>query len=138
MAGIVLATDGSEYADTAAREAISLARDHDATLHVICVVDRRKYSEPTLSSAELMTIGAEDHADSCVATVAEMAGEDVTVDGVTRHGVPHETILDYAAEVDADSIVVGEHGDHKKHFSGVGRRLEATSDREIVVVPAGG
>jgi nucleotide-binding universal stress UspA family protein len=137
MAGIVLATDGSEYADTAAREAIALAREHDTTLHVICVVDRRKYSEPTLSSAELTTIGAEDHADRCVATVAEMAGDDITVDGVARHGIPHETILDYAAELDADYIVVGEHGDHEKHFSGVGRRLTELSDRDVLVVPAG-
>jgi nucleotide-binding universal stress UspA family protein len=134
MGSIVLATDGSEDAETAAQEAITLAREHDDTLHVICVVDRRKYSEPTLSSAELETIDAEDHAATCVSTVAEMAGETVAVEGVTRHGLPHEVIREYADEVGADRIVVGEHGDHKTHFSGVGRRLKAVTDKELVVV----
>jgi nucleotide-binding universal stress UspA family protein len=103
---------------------------------VLCVVDRRKYSEPTLSSAELMTIYAEEHAADCVSKVAEMAGERVPVVGVTRHGLPETVIREYAAEVGADRIVIGAHGDHAKHFSGVGRRLSADADTNIVVATA--
>jgi nucleotide-binding universal stress UspA family protein len=137
MGSILLATDGSEYARHAAREAIDLAVDRDASLHVICVVDRRRFDEPALSAAELATIYAEDHAALCVADVAGMAAETgVSVEGETRHGVPQEVILEYADEVDADVIVVGEHGDHRGHFSGVGRRVAAASEREVRVARA--
>jgi nucleotide-binding universal stress UspA family protein len=137
MDTILLATDGSEYARIAADRAIEIAAENDARLHVVCVVDRGKFSEPALSSAELETIYAEDHAAMCVADVAEMAAEyDVSVQGDTRHGIPHEIILAIAEDVDADLIVVGGHGDHTKHFSGVGEKTRQRSDREVLVVEA--
>jgi nucleotide-binding universal stress UspA family protein len=139
MGPILLATDGSEYARHAAREAIELARQHGTTLHVICVVDERRFDHPALSSAELATIYAEDNAAVCVRDVSEMAADSgVRVEGSTRHGVPHEVILEYAEAVGADVIVVGEHGSHDVHFSGVGRGVVAGSDREVRVVEAGG
>lgn len=135
MSTIMFATDGSEYARVAAREAIELAKEQDATLHVICVVDRRRFDEPGLSSAELATIYAEDHASICVTEVSDMAEKsDVIVEGDSRHGIPHEVILEYADDIDADVIVIGEHGDHEKHFSGVGNRVTELSDREVLVV----
>jgi nucleotide-binding universal stress UspA family protein len=135
MGSILLATDGSEYARKAAARAIDLAGERDAPLYVICVVDERRFSDPALSSAELATIYAEDHASVCVDEVRRMAAaSDVDVEGDTRHGLPHEIILAYADEVDADRIVVGEHGDHEEHFSGVGRRVAEAADCEVVVV----
>jgi nucleotide-binding universal stress UspA family protein len=137
MGTILLATDGSEHAREAAREAIDLAADRGATLHVICVVDQRRFDSPALSSAELATIYAEDHAAVCVREVTEMAEErEVRIEGDTRHGIPHEVILDYADEVDADVVVIGEHGEHDEHFSGVGRKVLEESDREVRVVEA--
>jgi nucleotide-binding universal stress UspA family protein len=138
MAPILLATDGSEDARQAANEAIDLAADREATLYVLCVVDKRRFGDPALSSAELATIYAEDHAEMCVVDVVEMAAErPVTVEGDTRHGIPHEIILDYADDIDADSIVVGERGDHEEHFSGVGRAVRERTDRDVIVVKAG-
>jgi nucleotide-binding universal stress UspA family protein len=137
MSTVLIATDGSEYARSAASRAIELAEERGATLHVICVVDRRRFSEPALSSTELETIYAEDHAAVCVTAVTEMAADrDVTVEGDTRHGIPHEVILEYADEVDADLVVVGEHGDHEEHFSGVGQKVMELADREVIVVEA--
>jgi nucleotide-binding universal stress UspA family protein len=139
MGTILLATDGSESAREAARQAIELAADRDATLHVICVVDQRRFDDPALSSAELATIYAEDHAAVCVQEVTEMAEDrTVQVEGDTRHGIPHEVILDYADEVDADTILIGEHGVHDEHFSGVRRKVVEESDREVRVVEATG
>jgi nucleotide-binding universal stress UspA family protein len=138
MGSILLATDGSEYARVAAKRAIELAEERGATLHVICVVDQRRFDDPALSSAELATIYAEDHASVCVTEVTEMAEEsDVSVEGDTRHGIPHEVILDYADEIDADVIVIGEHGSHEEHFSGVGQKVLEGSEREVRVVEAG-
>lgn len=51
-------------------------------------------------------------------------GLDVDVEGEVRHGIPKDVILEYAEEVGADCIVVGEHGNHSEHLGGVGRRLE--------------
>ncbi len=137
MEMILLATDGSEYARRAAREALDIAERRDATLHVICVVDERRFGDPALSSAELATIYAEDHAAVSVDEVIEMAEHrSVVVEGDTRHGIPHEVIVEYAAEVDADTIVVGEHGDHEEHFSGVGRHVSEQTDRDVVVIEA--
>ena len=133
MESILLATDGSEYARRAAERAIELAAEREARLHAI------RFGEPALSSAELATIYAEDHAALCVREVAEMAeSHGVRVDYDSRHGVPHEVILEYADEVGAAVIVVGEHGDHDEHFSGVGRRVLEGSDREVHVVTAEG
>jgi len=137
MATILLATDGSEDARQAAHEALDLAEQRGATLHVLCVVDKRRFGDPALSSAELATIYAEDHAEMCVSDVVEMATErPVSVEGDTRHGIPHEVILDYADEVGADTIVVGERGDHEEHFSGVGRTVRERTDRDVIVVKA--
>ena len=134
-----MATDGSEYARQAAELAIELAEETGATLHVICVVDQRRFDHPALSTAELATIYAEDNADMCVREVTEMAERNgVRVKDDTRHGTPHRVILDYADEIDADVIVIGEHGDHEDHLPGVGRRLIDESNREVRVVEAGG
>jgi nucleotide-binding universal stress UspA family protein len=64
------------------------------------------------------------------------AGRDIHVEGDTRHGIPHEVILGYADEIDADLIVVGEHGSHEEHFSGVGRKVREGSHRDVRVVEA--
>lgn len=66
---VLLATDGSEHAREAARRAIDLASESNATLHVLCVVDRRVVDEPGLSSAESVTIAAENHGHDCVTEV---------------------------------------------------------------------
>lgn len=139
MGAILLATDGSEYARAAAERAIDLAEERGTTLHVICVVDERKFDDPALSSAELATIYAEEHADLCVKDVVAMAGpREVPAEGEIRHGIPEEVIVEYADEIDADLIVVGEHGTHEEHFSGVGRRVVESTDRAVQVVEAQG
>ena len=136
MAGqILLASDGSEDARAAAERAIQLADERDATLHVLCVVDKRVLSEPAFSAAEAKTIEAEDHGHDCVKEVGHMAeGTGITVKGSVRHGIPPELITEYADEIGADLIVIGEHGEHAEHLGGVGRTLVEESDREVVIV----
>lgn len=132
---VLLATDGSEHGQAAAKRAIDLAVERDATLHVLCVVDRRVVDEPGLSSAEAVTILAEDHGQSYIEEVCEQAeAYDVMATGGTRHGVPHELIIEHARDIDADVIVIGEHGDHRGHLGGVGTKVLAESDREVIMV----
>jgi nucleotide-binding universal stress UspA family protein len=137
MGPILLATDGSEYARKAAEQAIELAVSRGAPLYVICAVDQRRFDETALSSAELATIYAEDQAAICVDEVMDIAEDrGVRVEGDTRHGIPHEVVLEYADEIDADVIVVGEHGSHQEHFSGVGQKVLEGTGREVRVTKA--
>lgn len=134
MDTVLLATDGSEYATRAADRAIELAAERGATLHVLGVVDRRKFDEPALSVDELATMQVEDNARESLEAVIELAADaGVATVPEHRHGIPHETILTYAAEIDAGVIVVGEHGAHDDHCGGVGRRVTRLADREVVV-----
>lgn len=134
MEPVLLATDGSEYATRAADSAIELAAERGATLHVLGVVDRRKFDEPALSVDELATMEIEDHARESLEAVIELATDaGVTAVPEHRHGIPHEAILTYAADIDAGVIVVGEHGAHDDHCGGVGRRVARIADREVVV-----
>jgi len=138
MAGVLLATDGSQDAEQAGERAIELARKRDVPLHVLCVVDRREYGEVALSTSELACIQAEDHGHECVAAVADHAekqGLDVETD--VCHGIPEKDIVAYAAEIDADAIVMGKHGDHREHLGGVGRKVKADADRKTIVVSPG-
>jgi nucleotide-binding universal stress UspA family protein len=135
MDTILLAVDGSEHARQAAERAVELAAENGAELNCICVVDQRRFDDPALSSAELVTMYVEDEAALTLTEIAEMATRrDVAIEGDTRHGIPHEVILAYADEIGADVIVVGEHGDHRTHFSGVGNHVKKRAGVDVVVV----
>lgn len=137
MDTILLATDGSGYSTRAAESALEMATARDATLHVICVVDERRFTQPALSTAELSTIVAADHAHDCIAAVEGLAGSRaVDIVGAIRYGRPHEAILEYARDIDARTIVLGEHGDHAFHGSGIGERLQEHAPQEVEVVEA--
>lgn len=135
MAGILHATDGSDYANCAGERAIELARERDVPLHVLCVVDRREFGQVALGAVELACIKAEDHGHEIVSEVANRAREsglEVVTD--LCHGIPEHDIVAYAEDIDADAIVIGQHGDHTEHLGGVGRRVQANCDRETIIV----
>lgn len=133
MTTVVLATDGSEHARGAAERAVEYAAGDDGALHVVHVIDRRKYEEPAISSDELAAIQAEDRGRDAMDEAAELAaGTDVSVLGDTRHGVPHEEIVAYADDVDADAIVVGRHGDHEEHIGGVARKVREQAACQVL------
>lgn len=135
---ILVPSDGSEYAEEAARQAIALATEHGAALHVLSVVDRRVHDEPGLSSEELVTIEAEDLYHDCVSELRDRAATvGIDVECAVRHGIPHEAIAEYAEEIDADVILVGAHGDHHTHLGGIGRKVRRATDREVRVVDPG-
>lgn len=135
METALLATDGSEHTHRATEKALGMAANSGATLHTICVVDERRVEEPALGSAELSTVYAEENAQESILDVKKRADEiDVPVESVVRRGIPHETILEYADDIDAGVIIVGAHGDHTDHFSGVGEKVRRNSNRQVVVM----
>ena len=135
MSPILLATDGSDHAEAAAEHAVELARERELPLHVLCVVDRRVRNEPVLSSYELETIASEEAGAAALEEITTACTNvDVDAEGRVVHGTPADEILEYADEIDAEIIVIGEHGDHSDHLGGVGREIDERSEREVVVV----
>lgn len=109
---VLLATDGSEYADAAVEPAVEVAAAFDATVHVHHVVDARNaaasggYNPPSEVIEELRE-GGEEIVDRVASRVRE-AGPEVTT-GVDQ-GVPAESLLEYAQESSIDAIAMGTAG----------------------------
>ena len=133
---ILLPTDGSEQSDEAEQQALALAEQFGAELHALHVIDTRHLSEPALSSMELITDEAEDRAMALLKDVVQ-AGEDRGLDVTSRccHGVPHDEILDYAEEIDADLIVMGYRGhSHAERIGSVVDRVLQSTERQVLAV----
>ncbi|WP_458187281.1 universal stress protein [Haladaptatus sp. NG-WS-4] len=106
---ILLPTDGSETSEKAARQALDIAKNYDATLHVISVVDRTVV--PPDVRADIVYDELEREADEAVRDIASKAEDDGTaVETTVLRGTPHRAILDYVDDNDVDLVVMGTHG----------------------------
>lgn len=108
---ILVATDGSDSAERAATEAVTLAKAFDATIHALYVLD---VAEPPPwfhdSAAEPgIDTKAGRAMDDVVSEAADRGLETEVVTTVLR-GKTAQAILAYADEHDVDLIVVGTHG----------------------------
>ncbi|MGQ4556306.1 universal stress protein [Halobellus sp. GM3] len=109
---ILLATGGEVASDRAVEHAIELAAQHDATLHVLFVVDSDVYDaysgDEYVDESEGPEHGLEEMGEEAVSEVAERA-RDRGVDAEThvRHGQPPETIVEFARESGVDVVVMG-------------------------------
>ncbi len=133
---ILIPTDGSKGSERAEQTALRLAQQFDADVHALHVIDTRHHSEPALSAMELVTDEAEDEAMDLLKEVAE-AGHDHGLDVTTRccHGVPHEEILAYADDIDADLVVMGYRGHtHAEKMGSVVDRVVTAGDRQTLAV----
>ncbi|WP_144903428.1 universal stress protein [Halobellus captivus] len=105
---ILVPTDGSEQADAALKHAVSLAREHDTTVHLLYVADSNRDSVTTLGGKVVDAL--EREGERIVEdTLGDLDGTVDVVDAV-EVGDPVETILAYAEKIDADVIVMGTHG----------------------------
>ncbi|WP_256296964.1 universal stress protein [Haloarchaeobius salinus] len=129
---VLFPTDGSDATNRARRHAIDLARQYDATLHVLSVVTEDPYRDETAAER------ASEEAERTVETVANAAREDgVDVTTAVRQGVPHEAVLDYADEAAADMIVMGTHGRtgvDRAIIGSVTERVVRTADVPVVTI----
>lgn len=116
FARIIVGTDGSDTATGAVRQAVDLARQHDATLIVVTAheptPEARLARERRDIPADLAHMaGGRDEAKSALSGAATLAAE-AGVEAVTvaRQGDPADALLDVAEERDVDLIVVGSKG----------------------------
>ncbi|WP_137288474.1 universal stress protein [Natronorubrum halophilum] len=109
---VIIPTDGSEYAEKAAETGFELAEKLDVTVHALAVgnVNLAEISSiggaPPRTTEDVTEIAAR-WADDLAENAAEYGLE---AKAVVRTGVPAEEIADYAAELDADMIVIGTAG----------------------------
>jgi nucleotide-binding universal stress UspA family protein len=138
---ILVPTDGSEGVDRTLEHALTLARDHDATVHALYVVDRRFELAADEDRDDLIE-KLNSRGEAAVAAVADAAG-DAGVDAVTsvREGIPYKSILGYADEADIDVIVMGTHGrtgrDRLAHLGSVTDRVVENATVPVFVINIG-
>ncbi|MFB6143574.1 MAG: universal stress protein [Halorientalis sp.] len=123
---ILLPTDGSVGSAHVAMQAIDLAEQYDAEVHVLYVVDEDLTSR--IRGAKTTEQALEEVGENTVEKYARMVqGHDLAAVTAVRHGDPAQTILDYADEAAADLVVMGTHG-----RSGVERRLIGSVAERVV------
>ena len=123
---ILLPTDGSDASDRAVEQAVGLARETSAELHVLFVVEDIPYAPEMMDDTvgeELQGIGEE--AIAAIEARADEAGVDVV--SAIRKGAPHSAILEYADGEGVDAIVMGTHG-----RSGLDRYLLGSVTERVV------
>ncbi len=119
---ILIPTDGSEYAESAAETGLELASTHDAAVHVVCVVETGPLGGLRLpGDAASAEEAMHDRAREFVSRIADRAEErGLEVTTATPSGPPGSELLNYAAEVDADLVVMGTRGRGGLHRAALG------------------
>ncbi|QCW02537.1 universal stress protein [Natrinema pallidum] len=122
---LLLATDGSDAAHRATDHAVELARELDATLHVLSVSEDGPHAaekqDRLRSDPEAEAVSAAERATE----TADREGVAVTTD--IRHGVPQERIVDFVETNPVDMVIVGTAG-----RSGLDHLISGSVAEEIV------
>ena len=117
---ILLAIDGSEFSRAAKEEIIRHLRAESTTVHVLHVLELDRMLPAAFDFARGSDYGPEvtahlnsarSEAGRLVADAAEqLRAASFRTETVVREGEPRHTILNYAAEISCDCIVMGSHG----------------------------
>ena len=106
---ILIATDGSEYTKNSIDYGIDLAKNTQAKLHVIYVIDTAAFASLPMDAAwESMYELLKQEGDEATRYVAEKAeSEGLEVEKLTVEGHPAEEIIKYAEKNSMSLIVMG-------------------------------
>ena len=134
---ILLATDGSENAKSAACSGLEIARSAGAEVYAVYVAGISCCS-PIMPESYDWEIGKEG--SEAVAEIEEMGKENgVTVNSVLLQGNPAQEILDFAEKNDIDMIVLGTQGKagiDRFLLGGVTEKVVRHAKAEVLVVRA--
>jgi nucleotide-binding universal stress UspA family protein len=126
---VLVPTDGSDEAGSAVEHGLAIAKQAEATVHAVNVVDvaglgaSPEYTMPTSVLADLESGG--ESAAEAIAARARDAGLQART--AVRHGSPAWELLDYAATVDVDLIAMGTAG-----RSGIDRFLLGSTTERLI------
>ncbi len=123
---ILVPTDGSSGTHRALEHAVDLAAEYDATVHALYVIDTRSSYHGVFFSP-LHDAYREEGEEATQEVVARAEEAGVEAMAAVESGIPHDAILDYAAEHDIDLICMGTHG-----RTGIGRVLLGSTTEKVV------
>jgi nucleotide-binding universal stress UspA family protein len=125
---IVVGTDGSQQAEHALAEAISIATRDGAQLHIVTAFpDPALIRERITSGATAARVNLSQVADAVLNRAAEQAEEKgVHAETYSSESEPAQAILEIAGKVNADLIVVGSRG-----LSGIERFLMGSVSAKV-------
>lgn len=136
---ILVAVDDSDCSTQALRYALGMAGQYDAAVDVLHVLDERTVVPPLATAGELEVL--REHGTEVLAAAEATAGEaGRSVTTHLREGVPRETILATARDLEADVVVVGKHGRtglDRYLVGSVAARVVRKAAVPVLVVPEG-
>lgn len=128
---ILIPTDGSDAVTPAVDMALDLAQAHDATLHVLYIVDQPATISGTgegFSGLDNLLDTLEEEGHQATAAIEEQAQDrGIETETAVRRGNPHDDILAYTNDHDIELIVMGTHG-----RTGVKRALLGSVTEDVV------
>ena len=115
IGSILVPTDFSESSDHALKYALSFAREYEAKLYVLHVVEDAAHTVPfdmvqAPPMSELLSELVERSREEVDAVVPQGLRDEIEWEGLVRRGVPFYEIVRAAAELDVDLIICGTHG----------------------------
>lgn len=134
---VLVPTDGSEGASRGLDHALELAAAVDATVHLLFVVDERRFHTPAFGSDELAVEAVEERGlDVLEEAEGRCASAGVPAVTVCRRGYPHREILDYVEQNDVDAVVMGRHGTAAHGYPHLGSSTERViREGRVPVIP---
>lgn len=125
---ILLPTDGSQGIGGAVEQCLMQAKHHNATVHVLYVIDSRTYIMlPSTTQQKVIELLTEEGHRAVKHVNKIVEKHDLNCITALKQGVPHEAILTYADNHDIDLIVMGTHG-----RSGEEKRILGSVTEEVV------
>jgi len=130
---ILYPTDGSDSSDTAFSHAVALAKQFDATLHILHVVNT-SYQDIGATGKSLSSL--KENGKSILAEATERAeSEGVEVEGHLEEGKPFRVIVDVGADLDVIVMATrGQTGINRYLLGSVTEKVVRTSDTPVLTV----
>lgn len=129
---MIVATDGSRFGNSAALEAISIAKQCGGNLTIVSVVSSDGLVHIEHSRLHLKDIAEKEIVDTekNIKELKELAlKEGVKAEGLILSGKPAEAIINTAKEKNADLILLGSHG-----RTGLDRLLMGSVTERVIVL----
>lgn len=136
---VLVATDGSSGTTETLAHAVSIARDNEAVLHGLYVVDRRLFLAAEKDTQDDVHQSLKEEGEVALDDIS-VRGEEagLTVETRMEDGIPHKTITDYAEAEDIDLVVMGTHGrtgrDRVANLGSVTERVVESSPVPVLIV----
>lgn len=134
---ILFPTDGSDGANAAQEHAIEQALAHDATLHVLYVIEDMFPTVEANAPDMLAELEREGERSLETARAQANAADVESIRGTVASGSPYRQILAYVDERDIDMIVMGTHGRRgidRYLLGSVAEKIVRSADCPVVTV----